>query len=145
VPHLTLPISPAGPLVDLIVGVSQPRQQALIVANQPVPPAVPARFLIDTGASHTVVDPAILSQLKLMPTGVIAAHTPSTGGTPHQMNQYDVSLSIPHQSITRHFQALAVSEGHLKVQGLDGLLGRDVLADCLFLYTGPDKVFILSI
>jgi aspartyl protease len=88
VPHLTLPISPGGPLIDLLVGASVPRQNALRAANQPVPPAVSARFMIDTGASNTVLDPAILNQLNLSPTGMMFAHTPSTAGVPHQIPQF---------------------------------------------------------
>jgi hypothetical protein len=145
VPHLTLPVSPGGPLIDIFVGVSAPRQAALQKANQPVPPAVTARFLIDTGASHTVIDPTVLNQLSLSPTGMTSVHTPSTGGVPQQVEQYDVSLSIAHPNITRYFHAVAVSACQLRVQGFDGLLGRDVLRDCLFLYTGPDNIFILSI
>jgi hypothetical protein len=145
VPHLTLAVSPGGPLIDLFVGVSAPRQAALQKAGQTVPPPVRARFMIDTGASNTVIDPAILNQLNLSPTGVTSVHTPSTGNVPHQVQQYDISLLIAHPTITRHFHALPVSECLLKVQGFDGLLGRDILRECLFIYTGPDNAFILSI
>jgi Aspartyl protease len=140
-----LAISPGGPLIDIFVGVSAPRQAALQKANLPMPPPVQARLMVDTGASHTVIDPQILNQLNLSPTGVTFVHTPSTGGVAQQVQQYDVGLSIAHPNITRYFHALAVSACQLKVQGFDGLLGRDVLRECLFLYTGPDNVFILSI
>jgi hypothetical protein len=50
------------------------------------------------------------------------------------------SNSIAHPMITRHFHALPVAASLLKVQGIDGLLGRDVLRECLFIYIGPDKI-----
>ena len=87
-----------------------------------------------------------LNQLKLTPTGAMTIHTPSTGAAGHQVNQYDVSLLIPHQMLTRQFHALAVGECSLRTtQGIDGLLGRDILEHCLFIYSGPDKAYILSI
>lgn len=145
-PHLTVPISVNGPIIDVLIGVSAPRQTALQNASQPIPAAMPARVLVDTGASHSVIDPGINTQLRLAPTGVIFAHTPSTAGIPHQMQQYDVSLYIQHKSgLTRYFSALAISASHLKMQGIDGLLGRDVLSECLFIYSGPDQTFFLSI
>jgi hypothetical protein len=127
------------------VGVSKPREDALTKAGQPVPPPVVARLLIDTGASGTVIDPAIVNQLNLSPTGLMTIHTPSTGVTPHQINQYDVSLVILHQILTRTFFALPIGECSLKSQGIDGLLGRDILTHCLFIYAGPDNAYILSI
>jgi len=146
VPHLTLQLSPSGPLLDILVGVSQPRQDALKKAGITVPTPVQARLLVDTGASGTAVDTGILNQLKLTPTGAMTIHTPSTGAAGHQVNQYDVSLLIPHQMLTRQFHALAVGECSLRTtQGIDGLLGRDILEHCLFIYSGPDKAYILSI
>jgi hypothetical protein len=132
-------------MLEVFVGVSKPREEALIKAAQTVPPPVLVRLLVDTGASGTVIDPAVISKLNLSPTGLMTIHTPSTGTTPHQISQYDVSLVIPHQALTRTFFALPIGECSLKEQGIDGLLGRDVLAHCLFIYAGPDNAYILSI
>ena len=48
-------------------------------ASQPLPPMVQVRALIDTGASHTCVDPTILHPLNLTPTGSTPVHTPREG------------------------------------------------------------------
>lgn len=143
-PQLCLKITPSGPIIDVVIGVSAPRSTALQKAGQPVPSGITARLLIDTGASHTVIDPTVLAPLNITPSGAIAAHTPSTSGIPCQMNQYDVSIIIPHPSISRHFPAIAVTEASLRPQGIDGLLGRDILATCLLIYSGTDGSFILS-
>jgi hypothetical protein len=80
-PLLTFALSPAGPVIDVLVGVSPPRAQQLALANAPVPAPVSARLLVDTGASVTCLDRAILASLGLAPTGNVAMATPSTGAT----------------------------------------------------------------
>jgi len=47
-PHLSLPITAAGPVLDFYVGVSIPREGALKQAGKPVPNPVLVRGLIDT-------------------------------------------------------------------------------------------------
>lgn len=144
-PHFTLSVHPnGGPIIDVIVGASAPRQAVLQKAGGTPPTPISARFLIDTGAGLTAVDPTILNALGLAPTGSVQVHTPTTGSAPAQVNQYDVSLAIPSQSLVRTFDAIPVIESNLKIQGLDGLLGRDVLAHCMLVYLGPENAFALS-
>ena len=82
-------------MVNAVVGVSQPRHDALVAAGQIAPPLQRIMALIDTGASCTTVDPSIVTALNLQPTGVASVITPTTGPVPHQTNQYDVLLIIP--------------------------------------------------
>jgi hypothetical protein len=98
-------------------------------------------LVVDTGASCTAIDAAILAPLGLMPTGQIAIHPPSTQGLPHACNQYDVGLSIygAASEIVYLNTALPIIEGQFKAQGIDGLLGRDVLALTRFTYLGHDS------
>src|SRR4051812_33831012 len=99
-PSVSLNVQPGGPLIAVMVGVSTARFQALTGAGQTPPPAATGMFLIDTGASCTCVDPDLLSNLGLQPTGTAGIRTPSTqGGAPHYCDQYDVSLFIPDSSV----------------------------------------------
>jgi hypothetical protein len=94
-PCINLPVTPTGPLIEVWIGVSHPRQTALQAAGQAVPQYVRGSFLIDTGATSTCVDPGVVAPLGLSPSGVVNIQTPSTAGTQHPCNLFDVSLLIP--------------------------------------------------
>ena len=127
--------------MTISIGPSKPLSQ--FVQNKPIV----GRFLIDTGASVTCVDSTFLAPLNLTATGVVDIHTPSTNGQAQRRNQYDVSLYIPPPSLgISGFQmpVLAITETHLrKGQGIDGLIGRDVLAHCVLFYNGPNGIMTL--
>jgi predicted aspartyl protease len=137
-------LAPGGPLVDILVGVSQARHDALIRAGLPIPQLVQIRALIDTGASSTCIDPAELQKLGLSPTGIIPVHTPSTGDQAHNLSQYDVSLILLHPKLQLRLGTVAVVESQLAIQGIQGLIGRDVLTNCLFIYDGATGIFTLG-
>jgi|SRR6516165_4575235 hypothetical protein len=146
-PAIHLNIAPGGALLLAHIGVSLPRLNALTAAGVPVPPTATGTFLLDTGASCTCVDPALLSTLGLQPTGRALISTPSTAGQPHHCNQYDISIFIPANSPTpggHLVPALPVVETHLRSQGIDGLIGRDVLDNCTFIYNGSARMFTLA-
>jgi hypothetical protein len=146
VPHFTLQLSQQGPLLTAYIGVSQARHAALTAAGMPVPHGIQIQALIDTGASGSCVDPAILQALGLTPTGVTTICTPSSQAYPAQ--QYDVGIAVPGATAT-HIPFLApnvpVIAAQLSApQGFQALFGRDLLADCLFLYNGPIGYFTLA-
>ena len=145
-PHLTLRVSPGGPLLDILVGVSQAREEALKKASQPVPPLVKGLALVDTGASCSCMDPSIFSSLGLTPTGSVLVYTPSTGTTPHNADQYDVSLLIPLVvPISRRFSSLPVTASNLAHYGFQALIGRDILMTGLLIYDGQAGIFTLAL
>ena len=146
-PILTLQCAQDGPTIQVIVGVSKPRYDALTLAGIKIPPPQVARFLIDTGASGTLIDPSILQPLGIPVSGTGSMMTPSTGGTPHPCNLFDVSLLVPHGQNSYHMLTPCVPaiESVLSHQGIDGLLGRDVLQSCLFRYNGTSSFYILAI
>lgn len=145
--HFTLQIGSDGPVLNVLIGVSQAKADALTKANQPVPKAVPIRALVDTGASCTCIDPAVFTALSLTPTGSVAMFTPSTGATPHQADQYDISLLIP-PAVPTDFpfviRTLQVTASDLKIQGIQALVGRDILAGCVLNYNGTMGFFTLA-
>ena len=81
-----------------------------------------------------------------MATGQIPIHTPSTQGQPHMCNQYDVGLTIygAQTEIVYVNTALPIIEGQFKAQGIDGLLGRDILALTRMTYLGSDSWYAIS-
>lgn len=144
-PSVNLQILPLGPVIDVHVGISEPRRLALQRAKIDPPKSANCRLLIDTGASCTCVDSWIIQHLSLTPSGVANIHTPSTSaGNTHTCNQYDASLIIQHPAISRIFNPVPIIESQFSHQGIDGLLGRDILKSCLFIYNGELGLYTLS-
>ncbi|WP_413211955.1 aspartyl protease family protein [Paraburkholderia kururiensis] len=129
----------------MLVLPSAPRIQALLAAGMPMPLPVTGTFLIDTGASSTVVDDQFVAPLGLQPTSMVGMHTPSTNGVVQQCNLYDVQIVIAApNSVPFVINALAVMEASLRPQGIDGLIGRDVLDRTCLIYNGTAQTFSLA-
>jgi hypothetical protein len=147
VPHFTLNLDPGGPIVNAFVQVSEGRRAALQKEGKVVPEGKAIRALIDTGASLTSIEPSVLQQLGLTPTGTIDIVTPSTGQDVHIAETYDVDFSIyagvndPPLSMAN--LRVAACELYLK-QGIHGLIGRDILSRCIFIYQGDAAIFSLA-
>jgi predicted aspartyl protease len=127
-----------GPLVDLRVWIGTPVEEALKNAGSKIPEPVAAKGMIDTGATGSVIQPALASQLGLQPVGVVSISTPSSENVP--CAQYVVRLILPNSVIV---EAFAI-EAPLRGQDIQCLIGRDVLAHGVLVYTGYINQFTLS-
>lgn len=131
-------------MLEIRIGVSVPRAEAMKKDGLEIPPLVLIRGLVDTGASSSAIDPSVIEILGIPPTGTIHVLTPSTGIISHECNQYDVQMIIDHPHIPFRLQAVSVSESVLSHLGFDALIGRDILKDCLFVYNGHEETFTLA-
>lgn len=161
-PSVNIPLNPTlGPIISVAVMQTQQRISALKKAGVQVPPPQSAQFLVDTGASHTCVDPSIIDALGITAKGSVSMQTPSTDGVPVSCPVYDVQLilvpSLPAQmtpakighlmtsgGMTPHIRAISVMGAALKAQNISGLIGRDVLEHCLVFYNGHSQHFTIA-
>ena len=142
-PYLTVQSGPGGAVLDAWVGISQARRTALAAENQPQPPPIQVRALIDTGASHTCVDPSVLHPLNLTP-GSTHVNTPTTGGVGEMRDLYDISFMVPNGKLAplvRRTMPVICTE---LFPGIHVLIGRDILQDCLFTFDGRSSLFSLA-
>jgi hypothetical protein len=66
-------------------------------------------------------------------------------GIRNQANTYDVSIVIPCGNMIPLVAGnLAVTESELAVQGIQALIGRDVLSRCLLVYNGLSGILSLA-
>jgi hypothetical protein len=145
-PILSLPIAADGPVVLLAVSPSASRIKALNASKIPVPEPVVIRGLVDTGASCSAVDPTVIKRLGIEATGNVSILTASTGETPHACEQYDVALMLvmPPQDVHVLSVTIPVLQAHLNPQGIQALLGRDVLSKGILVYNSHSGSFSLA-
>lgn len=144
-PHITVAIDQLkGPIITLVVGISFAKHEVFKKQGMTAPPPVILDFLVDSGASHTVVDARAIAPLGISPSGITYIHTPTTGETPMPMQQFDVSLFLHHPENSKMIPNLAVTASDFSQQKIQGLLGRDVLEHCLLVYDGRANSFALA-
>lgn len=129
----------SGPVCQVKIGVSEPTADLLRRQGQHVPSPVEITALIDTGASATALKPDVIRQLQLTPRGVANISTPSSSA--HPCNVYDVSVMF---SNGVGLSVITVIEVPLEGQVIQGLIGRDVLAHGILIYSGYTNTFSLS-
>jgi hypothetical protein len=135
------------PLINMSVGVSLARSQALVAAGQQAPQMQIVQGLIDTGASGTCIDPLVLNALQIQATGVTPMLTPSTGGTPIDADTFDVAIMIQStpNAAPLFIPNMAVAASELfAAQGFHVLVGRDILSRCIMTYNGASGLFMLA-
>ena len=149
-PSLRVKIETHGAIVSLAVGVSLPRAIALSKAGLLVPNPVMILGLIDTGASCTCVDPKIIAQLGMPPTGAAPMHSASTAGTPQMCNQFDATVYIQMDNSEFHVAShppahvIPIIECDLSGCVFQALIGRDILDHSMMIYEGPSRSLTIS-
>ena len=140
-------IGPAGVVIDVQVSVSDPRRAMLQKHGLPEPQPVFVRAVIDTGSSVTGFAPRVFDALCIGAIDRIKILTPSTRpGQPHESDVYAVNVAlISGDSFQRlrNLRVIAADCWNLN-EGVEALIGRDVLRRCVFEYFGPDELFRLS-
>ena len=146
-PHFTLPLDDKGPILNVLLTVSEAREAALVKLGQGVPEGVVAKGLVDTGASCTCVDPSVIQSLEISPSGEARMFTPSTVDGAVPTYQYDLGLYIYAQTVENPYKVrnLPVVEAPLlQQQGFHALIGRDVLSKCILVYNGTTSTYMLA-
>lgn len=142
-PHIIQPITHDGALVRAIIHISRERYSALLAAGVEAPEAISITALIDTGATGTCIDARVISQLGITPKGTVMVHTPSTGGIPVEIEQYDVAFGLfDPKNQSKIITTLPVMASHF--DGFEALIGRDILDQLLLIYDGIAGQFTVA-
>lgn len=144
-PSIIAPLTHDGAIVEVLVGVSHPRAMMLQARQQIVPEPLRLRLLIDTGASNTTLTKGRMAALSLPPTGTTHIHTASSGDTPVECDEYDVSLVFPDAFPSAWgIATMAIIESAPLDGPIDGLLGRDVLNRAILTYNPFANIVTIS-
>ncbi|MEO8388942.1 MAG: aspartyl protease family protein [Polaromonas sp.] len=135
----------AGLFVDVYIGVSDALLKQLWKRNQPVPPAVFATFIVDTGADRTLVDEQIARTLGLIAVNQKPVITSESKGIPQICDIYAISIEVRNGgSPPWRMSTVAATGRPLMDDARHGVLGRDVLDRVKLVYDGPRQTFTID-
>jgi hypothetical protein len=133
-----------GCIVRICVGLTAVDVLQWRRSGRVVPAPIEFDALIDPGAEVSCVDSAAIRRLYPPTTTVIPTNAPSNSGLSFSP-QYSVALTIldPQQVQGNNivFPNATLTELNLNTVSLQSLIGRDLLAHCVFTYNGPPTHF----
>lgn len=146
-PSVSGPLTHGWAIVDVVVGVSRSRRELLLKHTFAAPPPVYVRALLDTGASISGFSPRVFRDLDLTPVAKLGVITPSTPAhTPHECDLYDVALSLVAGGAAYPFPDTQVmaADCWLPDEGIEALVGMDILSRGFFQLMGPERQFVFA-
>ncbi len=146
-PTTTYVESPEGPLVTVVATPSALYCQYALPTGT-MRPDVALLLLVDTGASHCLIDESAIAPLGLHPVSASLVNSTTTGRAAVIRPLYDLALTIQHPdgSTFREHDAVRVStvQGFAHGRRYQGLIGRDLLDQAILNFDGPRQIFTLS-
>jgi hypothetical protein len=143
--QLRFPVSSAGLIVPVWLGLCGRETAYLVAAGQAVPRPVHGHGMLDTGSDISAVSSTLLRQLGIGPA---TATSTTTAAGPIAVRLFEVSVSItdPNQSPTAWLTEpdLLVMELPAVLPAIDVLIGLDVLLKIKLDLDGPAKYFTLT-
>jgi hypothetical protein len=134
-----------GAVIDLHVGVDDSRQALLLRNGFAIPASVRVPVQIDTGTAYSGFALEVFRRLDIRPFERVAIRTPSTAEQPHFSDRYVISLAFDENGAELLAPSLRVIECFFAPdEGILGMLGRDVLDRCRFIYDGRANTFSLE-
>jgi len=136
-----------GPIIQIQIEIPGALAASLQSSSQPIPNPVDGIALIDTGATITSVDVALLTRLGINPVGI---RNVGTAGGPQRQSTYPARFTFPGTTLPG-FELGEVlgcdltGQTVLNQRPIVALIGRDVLSQAVFVYNGSAGMFSLSI
>jgi hypothetical protein len=135
-----------GPVIQVQIEIPSALAASLQASGQPIPTPVDGIALIDTGATITSIDVAILKRLSINPVGVANV---GTAGGPKQQSAYPARFTFPGTplpgfEIPRVLGCDLTGQTVFNQRPLIALIGRDILSLAVFVYNGQAGMFSLS-
>lgn len=131
-----LDLAKHGAVLEVDIAVPSVVAESYASRGQPIPAPQRVRGLIDSGASISGVKPAVAQAAGLIQTSsVTIAGVVGTQRRP----VYTTAIGLPEFGV--HFDVIDIAGVELPQEGLDVLIGRDVLSHVNFLYRGTEGNF----
>lgn len=146
-PHIRGPIIPGrGPICKVIVSVNAAVTQSLRSQGKTVP-QISLQCLLDSGADGTIIDISHLSFLD--PQNAPLVNVTGLYGVVLSQPEFEVGLTIAHPSGNRRLHltrpTFRIVHTALDVTlGFQAIIGRDLLDNCLLVYDGPNRTYLLG-
>jgi len=142
VPFVTVRYDASGPILDVYIGVSEPRRRAMQARGFEVNPDLQLSFIIDTGADTTMINEQHMRTLGIGPRGAKEILTATSDDKATRCNTYDIALKLwTYGDAPMIIPALEVIGRPLFNLSIDGMIGRDVLDRVILSVDGPRKQF----
>jgi hypothetical protein len=136
-----------GAIIPILVGVSRDRRARLESLKFPVPKPVTVMAQIDTGAHVTSLMPHALHSLEISPFTTMQLRTPSTTREkPHECLVFDVSIVLLAGTASWEVPSVHIvqCDDFNPDENVQALIGRDILKQCVFTFSGPHQNFSLA-
>lgn len=129
-----------GPLIEIHFFIPSDLERQYKEQGKTIPAPVIVKAMIDTGASHCVIQEGIPKKLGLNPVGSTKISTPSCNGK--YCYRYFLRMAIPAHQLVYEGPFTAVP---LQGQNIECLVGRDVLKHGILIYIGYANMITFSL